>query len=160
MSIDSYIIVDLDGTLFNTSARIHHLKPIAGTKKNWKAFFAGIPDDPINTHVREVVDLLASRHKVLLITGRPENTQRATLEALDKYHFRFDTLLMRPNNDNRHDYEVKRDLFLDLGIPTERVFCAFEDRLQVVSMWKNLGIPVFVCGDEYENNPAFISSPT
>ena len=160
MNTNSYIIVDLDGTLFNTSARIHHIKPPVGIKKNWKAFFAGIPDDPLNSHVKEVVDLLSSKHRVILITGRPENTRNITLYKLDDHNVKFDALLMRSDTDRRPDYEVKRDLFLNLGIPVENVICAFEDRLQVVSMWKNLGIPVFVCGDEYENNPAFISSLT
>ena len=52
MSKHKIIICDLDGTLCNTDNRKHFMEQ---KPKDWKSFYAGIPNDPINRWCYELI---------------------------------------------------------------------------------------------------------
>ena len=53
------IIIDLDGTLSDISHRAHHVR--GEGKKNWKAFFEGIPGDKVNAAVAALYHMALER---------------------------------------------------------------------------------------------------
>lgn len=158
--MNEIIIQDIDGTLANINHRLHHIKPLPGhgsargEKKNWSAFFHAAKEDAVYEHVKHMGALLkAQGHTIVLITGRPENFREDTIAWLGKNGIIYDTLLMRPANERKPDYEVKKDLlnaYLEKeGRVLSDVKMVFEDRLPVAKMWHDMGLHVLVCGSEW-----------
>lgn len=141
------VIFDIDSTLANCSHRLHFIQ---SKPKNWKAFFAGMEyDKPIDATV-EVLRCLAmaeddygTQHRIIFCTGRPSSHEAMTRQWLVKHIGDWTEdcpLFMRESGDYRPDYEVKQDL---LAVMYEHGFdpkIAFEDRDQVVDMWRRNGI--------------------
>jgi len=128
------IICDLDGTL-----AIHQ-------KRN-PYNFKEIGTDIFNSVLWNI--LVDSRYPVVFLSGRPSGTKSGLMDVYDatanwiKKHTGLKNflLLMRGAGDNRKDYIVKRELYNELIEKYELVpIIAFDDRDQVVDMWRELGI--------------------
>ncbi len=134
------IIVDLDGTLCDHSAR----QPYA-VQKDWDGYNARIPNDKVNEPVLTIVRAMAMQnHKIYLCTGRFREYAPVTLQWLERFEVPFDELLMRETGDYRSDHEVKKDM-LQL-IPQEIMF-VIDDRKSVTDMWRSQGLFVFQCAE-------------
>ncbi len=134
------IIIDLDGTLTDVSHRIHHLR--GGPKKDWKAFFEGIPGDAVNAAVAALYHMaLNAGYTVLLVSGRPEDyrvaSERWLVENAMNGYF---ALFMRPQGDSAPDTEVKAKIFDRLIAPYFKVLFTVDDRDAVVQMWRSKGL--------------------
>jgi phosphoglycolate phosphatase-like HAD superfamily hydrolase len=144
-------IFDIDGTLAQTDHRMHHIRPVEGQKKNWGKFFAEAKKDEPFEHVLRINSFVAAREddRIILLTARPENLRADTQVWLEEHGIAFDDLFMRPVNERKPDYEVKRDIYRNYLKEKYQVVAAFEDRLQVAKMWREEGVPVLLCGDEW-----------
>lgn len=67
--------VDLDGVLADVRHRLHHL---TGRRKDWDAFFAAAPHDPLHPEGQAIVEQLRRDHEVVCLTGRPERCRADT----------------------------------------------------------------------------------
>jgi hypothetical protein len=138
------IIVDIDGTVSCCKHRLDHFLGIPHAKIDWDAFEAGIPFDPPITEIIELVKAVAnsSDHcNIVFVTGRNERTKQMTLDWLHKHvGLRVFEFYMRKENDRRHDYEVKKQLYEDHIQPYYDVRFVLEDRKQCVDMWRGLGL--------------------
>lgn len=135
------IIVDIDGTLADLSARRVY---VATQPKNWPAFEAGIPFDLPHQHVIDTVNTLAAAGwTVLLCSGRGEQSRAVTETWLEKYNVSYKKLYMRPEGDNRRDDIVKSELLDKIEAEGYKISYAVDDRDQVVAMWRDRGIPCF-----------------
>ena len=85
-------VIDLDGVVADVRHRLQHIE---GAAKDWVAFFAGIPDDPVLPEGRAVVDRLATDHELIYLTGRPERTRSDTEAWLRQHRLPHGTLIMR-----------------------------------------------------------------
>lgn len=145
------IIVDLDGTLCDIKWRRHFVTPKEGEKKDWGAFYAGIPHDKIRPEVVTIVNtFIEGGMKAVLVSGRSEDHRLAT-EAWLATHckFPFEELWMRSHKDNRPDTEVKEEILGKLKQRYEpRV--AIDDRPSVIRMWKANDLAVIDVGDGEE----------
>ncbi|HEX6327136.1 MAG TPA: hypothetical protein VFZ72_11260 [Jiangellaceae bacterium] len=94
----AYAVVDLDGVVADVRHRLHHLK---SGRKDWDAFFAGIPDDPAHPEGLAVANELAREHELVYLSGRPERTRTATQEWLDRHDAPAGTVLLRRDGDRR-----------------------------------------------------------
>ena len=56
-------------------------------------------------------------------------------------------LFMRPYGDSRKDSVVKREIFEREIQSRYQVVGVFDDRMQVVRMWRDLGLTVFQVAD-------------
>jgi phosphoglycolate phosphatase-like HAD superfamily hydrolase len=134
-------VFDIDGTLADVSARLHHVRQ---KPKNWKAFFAAMPDDK---EVHAIVRLCNLVHdagvRVVLCSGRPEEYRRQTIAWLARVGVRYDELRLRGNGDRRSDMIAKREMLE--GIDLARVLFVVEDRAGVVEMWRKLGLVCLQC---------------
>ncbi len=132
----TYVIVDIDGTIADVTHRLHHIRD--AKRKNWRAFFEGMDrDKPILERLHQVRDL-SSRHRILIVTGRPESYREQTERWLKKYKVPYEKLYMRRNGDHRPDYEAKREVLDE--VDPRRIVLAIDDRPPVCEMWERHGI--------------------
>jgi hypothetical protein len=134
-------IFDIDGTLADCSHRQHHVerKP-----KDWDAFFTGMADDRPHRHVFAVMDaLFRDGETIVYCSGRPERYRRLTAEWLEKHACsgQTDNLYMRKDGDYRADFIVKAELLAQIRADGFNPVMAFDDRQQVVDMWRDNGVP-------------------
>lgn len=131
-------IFDIDGTLANTAHRQHFLE---GDRKNWKGFFGAMDQDPPFQDIIDIAQEQASLgHLNILVSGRPEKYRRVTELWLDKYKVPYTFLLMRGFNDSRQDNLVKHDIYRKYIEPFFNVKYVYDDRQQVVDMWRSIGL--------------------
>lgn len=80
------------------------------------------------------------------MSGRSESCEEATIEWLYKHKVPFTSLYIRKLKDHRHDDIVKAELLADVmkdwreDLP---IIGVFEDRKQVVDMYRAHGLRVF-----------------
>ena len=99
-----FAVLDLDGVLADVTARLHHIE---GGRKDWTAFFAGIPDDPVYPEGLAAARQLAADHDVVYLSGRPERTRPDTEEWLRRHQAPPGQLLLRRDSDRRPARIVK-----------------------------------------------------
>jgi len=149
MTKDTYIF-DLDGTIANIDARRAFCAKPDG-KIDFKKFF-----DPVNIDLdvpnQPVIDTLKQLHKtgfkIVIFSGRSKRTKDATVQWLKKFDVPFHVLKMRPTS---HPFAyMKDDLlkkhWLDDIFPDNqknRIVAVFDDRDQVVDMWRSNNIACF-----------------
>jgi len=136
------VIFDLDGTL----ALIDKRRDLAtkNGKMDWDVFFNpdNIDLDIPNDAVVQVAKLLSTTHSIWILSGRSDVTHQATIDWLNKHDIWFDHLIMRPKN---HLYMKDSDLkkmWLD-SIGKDNIDMVFDDRNQVVDMWRQNGLTTF-----------------
>lgn len=139
--MDCYIF-DLDGTLADLSHRLHHIKT-PGKPKDWRAFFANVLDDAPIPHIVELYHFVSRKKPVVFVSGRSDEARGDTILWLVKHNFiiHANGLYMRTAGDQRPDYLVKYDLLQQLKADGWSPVMAFDDRDQVVKMWRENGIP-------------------
>lgn len=156
------IIFDLDGTLANIEHRLHYINPpkymhgdADEPKKDWKSFFrACVDDQPIHAICSLLSIILHynsvsgdDAYEVWIVTGRSDMVRGETEEWLEKQGILWDKMLMRKNGDNREDSVLKEEWLKTGVIPKDRVLCVFDDRSQVVGMWRRNGLQCLQVAD-------------
>lgn len=135
------VIFDIDGTLANIEHRTHYVR---NGNHDWDKFYSEIEfDAPRPEVIRLTQWYWDNGYHVILCSGRPEHTREATVKWLHENNVVYEALHMRLNNDYRADYIVKKemlDYIIGQGFDIEVVY---DDRQQVVDMWRENGIPVF-----------------
>ncbi|MFZ9987574.1 MAG: LNS2 domain-containing protein [Candidatus Nanopelagicales bacterium] len=95
----TWAVIDIDGVLADVRHRLHH---ISGDRRDWAAFFAGMPDDALLAAGAEAVrEACAAGLEVVYLTGRPESYRSQTLSWLERCELPAGNLLMRPERDRR-----------------------------------------------------------
>ena len=141
------VIFDLDGTLADISAR-RNLATKDDGKLDWDIF---LNRDNIKLDVpnQKVVDMarminMTDRYQIFILSGRSKSTYRTTQQWLIQNDIPFDHLMMRPT-DNHHHYKKDSDLkemwLNEIGV--NNVAMVFDDRQQVVDMWRQNGLTCF-----------------
>lgn len=133
------VVFDIDGTLSDVSHRLHHLDE----PRDWDSFKRACVDDPVIVQTCHLLRLLYfDGANIILLTGRDESCRQDTERWMQKYMIPYTDLIMRKNDDYRHDCDVKRDEMEKIiemyGVPS----MVFEDRPSVVQLWKDMGLYV------------------
>lgn len=84
---------------------------------------------------------------VIFMTGRSEEHREATELWLKRHYLDHTALYMRPAGDKRRDDVVKHELFNMHIRGRFNVAAVFDDRNQVVQMWRAIGLRVFQVAD-------------
>ena len=148
MRKDKIVIFDLDGTL----ALIDDRRDLA-TKDNgkfdWDVFFN--PDN-INLDLpnQPVINMANMLHKqgfrIFILSGRSDVTHQATVNWLNDNGVWWDHLVMRPQNHlYMPDNDLKQMRLDNIGV--DNVAMVFDDRQQVVDMWRKNGLTTFQVAD-------------
>lgn len=142
------IICDLDGTLCDIEWRTSHVK---GEKKDWKAFFGGIPDDKIRHDVLDMLRVhINNGCKVIFVTARPENYRLQTEKWLtENFPFPYSSLIMRMGNDKRKDTLVKAEIY-DKYLKNLDIVAVYDDRPCIIEMWREKKLNVIDVGNGIE----------
>ncbi len=143
------VIFDLDGTIADISVR-RHLATKDDGRMNWTIF-----QDPKNIDLdvpnQKVVDMLqmidnTDKYQIWILSGRSDVTKDVTIDWLSNNGINYDHLIMRPQ---KHLYMADNDLkqmWLD-DIGVDNVAMVFDDRNQVVDMWRQNGLTCFQVAD-------------
>ena len=137
-------IFDIDGTLADIS---HRLLLIQGETKNWDAFYKMcVNDKPIF----EVITVARALHEagaiIVYSTGRSTVVYNETIDWLKKWRLpNPQRVYMRPDGDHQEDSVVKSTLLdmINADYANEKLGGVFEDRQQVVDMYRARGVRVF-----------------
>jgi FMN phosphatase YigB (HAD superfamily) len=132
------IIFDLDGTLADCRHRLKYINGEMG-KKDWDAFHkACVHDIPIEPVVDLYRQLYPTNH-VRIWSGRNKVVWEETHAWLDQHRISIATVRMREIGDYRQDCIVKAG-WLEALPKSEWPELVFDDRQQVVDMWRSHGI--------------------
>ena len=136
-------LFDIDGTLADLTHRLHYIQK---EPKDWGAFFAACIYDPPIPHVCTLATVLAFENDLVFVSGRSDLVREQTITwliaALDGIGFiRNCDLYMRRDGDHRHDHIIKSELLDQILADGWSPIMVFEDRSQVVKMWRDRGIP-------------------
>jgi ABC-type sugar transport system ATPase subunit len=140
-------IVDIDGTLADLSHRLHFIEQ---KPPDWDAFYAASPQDsPIESVIETVKLLKRAGATIILVTGRDEICRHATIVWLLHHGVTFDDVYMRQNGDHRQDSIIKGEILdrLTKSWNEHKIIGVFEDRKQVVDMYRKRGLKVFQVAD-------------
>jgi hypothetical protein len=136
-------LFDIDGTVTDPSHRRHLVE---GEVKDWEAFYAASAgDQPIWSVITVARALHDAGHILVYSTGRPDSIRMVSQKWMDKYRLPKGAMYMRANGDHREDFVVKAELFdrIKAQYPKETIGGVFEDRQQVVDMYRARGLRVF-----------------
>jgi len=146
--VKTAVIFDMDGTLADVSSIRHHLTKFDETKrkviKHFHRFHAESVSVPAHEHVvsaAQVAHMLG--HAVLVVTARKHMWRNHTAWWLAMHDVPSDMLMMRGDEDNRKDYEVKKDM-LDTIRKAYNVIHAWDDNPSIIKLWTEEGIPTTV----------------
>lgn len=131
INIMKTILFDIDGTLADLNGRENFLKQ---EKPDWKKFNAKIEEDVPNTPVVELYRTLyeSGKFEIILVSGRQERFRKVTETWLAWHEIPFGELLMRADNDQRPDSEVKQDILNSLKAQGKKILFTVDDRQSVV----------------------------
>ena len=125
-------LVDIDGTV----ALINGRGPY-----DWGRVGSDTPNHAVIAAVRA---MHAAGNAIVFCSGRDEISRGETEAWLALYvDVPYEALFMRPEGDNRKDAVVKREIFETEIEHRWRIAGVFDDRRQVVHMWRELGLTVF-----------------
>ena len=141
---DKIVIFDLDGTL----ALIDDRRDLA-TKDNgkfdWDVFFNpdNISLDLPNVPVIQMANILHKQgFRIFILSGRSDVTHQVTVDWLNDNGVWWDHLVMRPQNQlYLPDNDLKQGWLDTIG--KDNVAMVFDDRQQVVDMWRKNGLTTF-----------------
>lgn len=86
-------------------------------------------------------------YKLIISSGRSSEYLEQTDRWLKKHGIQPDLFMMRKEGDERSDYTVKREMFMQNIKDNYYVEVAFDDRNRVVDAWRDLGITTFQVAD-------------
>jgi predicted kinase len=131
-SLPAAILVDIDGTVALMNGRSPY---------DWSRVGSDLPNQPVIDAVRA---MHAAGNAIVFCSGRDAVCRPETEAWLELYvGVPYEALFMRPEGDSRKDAIVKREIFENEVRHRWRIAGVFDDRQQVVRMWRTLGLTVF-----------------
>lgn len=131
------IIIDIDGTIANHEG--------VRSPFDWKQVGLDKPHDDII----QLIKLVMKSNKDLIplfVSGRDGSCEAETYHWIIKHFYCGDetlnlpTLIMRQAGDSRKDFIVKYEIYNDCIRNEYNIKYVFDDRNQVVNMWRRLGL--------------------
>lgn len=148
LSKGNTVIFDLDGTVAEISRRRDKAMRPNG-KTDWDIMYnpdnidLDVPNEPVVTVLTMYWD---NGYNVYIFSGRSNITEAATIEWLDKWEIPYDKLVMRDSGSKKMHYmkdtELKRS-WLGVHVDKEDIEVIYDDRQQVVDMWREEGLTAF-----------------
>lgn len=124
------IIVDMDGTL----ALLNGRNPYDASTSD-----RDLPNKP----VLDTVLLWQSNTKIIVLSGRTDDSRPQTERWLQQYGVKYTHLYMRRTGDSRKDSIIKEEMYRQYIEGKYNIRFVLDDRQQVVDMWRSLGLTVF-----------------
>ncbi len=132
------VILDLDGTLVDTSGVEHLLEDEDRDFRAFQEAAVGCPPNPAMVEVAR--EQAAAGRAVLVVSSREFIWLDATLDWLVAHDVPHDEVYLRIVADYRPDVEVKSDILAEIEADGFAVREAWDDKERVVAMWTEHGI--------------------
>ena len=127
-NLPTAVIFDIDGTLAHMSNRCPY---------NWSK----VGEDIVDADIKHLLHLYKNDDmKIIIVTGRDGSCLHETEQWLEKMGIYYDELFIRKKGDTRKDAVIKKEIFIKNIEPHYNVKLIFDDRNQVVRMWRDLGL--------------------
>jgi hypothetical protein len=135
-------IFDIDGTLADISHRLHFIE---SATKDWDSFYSACVDDEPIPEVIQLTRSLFPIAQIFVLTGRSEVVRMETIGWFLQERIPCDLLMMRKDGDHRQDSVIKAEMLGEVQskFPEDEIGGVFEDRQQVVAMYRSKGLRVF-----------------
>jgi predicted kinase len=131
VGVPEAFLVDIDGTVALMTDRSPYDESRVGEDR---------PNEPV---IRVVRALHAAGYRILFCSGRTDACREDTTAWLDAHvGVPYEALHMRAAGDQRRDSIVKAELFEKYVRHAYRIVGVLDDRMQVVRMWRALGLTV------------------
>ena len=143
------VIFDLDGTLALIDKR-RAISTKDNGKLDWDRFFdPGMIslDQPNKPVIKTLQMFMDNGFKIVIFSGRSDKTFNATTEWLMNNKIMWHQLQMRPQDHLFMPDNDLKQMWLDTLIDKDDVFAVFDDRQQVVDMWRKNGLTCFQVAD-------------
>ena len=138
------IIFDVDGTLMDIETR---RKWLEGPTPNWTKFMdpKEMETDTPNQHVMEVAECMHDAgHEIVIVSARNERHREVTEHQLKQnFGVFWSHMFLRPDDSFEPDNQFKQRVLDELIKADWKPDMVFDDRDQVVEMWRANGIPCF-----------------
>jgi len=134
------IIFDVDGTLLDIEHRRHFVE---GQLKDWITFmdpaemFKDIPNQPV---VDIAIAMEKAGHEIIVVSARNERHRTVTENSLNNAGVFRSALFLRPDDSFEPDHQFKQRVLDELIANDWKPDLVFDDRNQVVNMWRSNGI--------------------
>lgn len=150
-----YVIFDLDNCLADDRARIPLIDwSETNLGKRYDAYHRNVGDDPVGNY-DTFSEAVACGWLPIFLTARPHTVGNVDVRTKTQLwlqeHFGVAVenciLLMRNVGDHRSSVELKREQLVhlfDWDINIDDVVCAYDDRPDIVAMYRERGIPAHV----------------
>lgn len=126
------VIFDIDGTLALTNGKRNQYD------------LNKVDVDDLNLIVAEQVEFHRNKgRKIIILSGREDYCRSLTEEWLEFYGVKYDHLFMRSEGDFVKDRVVKLEIYEKEIKGKYNVLAVYEDRLQVLKLWEELGLFTF-----------------
>ena len=137
-------IFDVDGTLANVDPYLHYVR---GSNRDYEAFHEASVDALPNIEVVEMLNhAFFDQMHIIIVTSRKEIWRGLTSYWLAKNDIGHHALYMRKDDDNRPDYDFKKDILLKIK-KHWNVIRAVDDNPNVIKLWEDHGIPTTKIGN-------------
>lgn len=136
-SLPAAIICDIDGTLAAMNGRGPHDYHLVGG------------DTPREAVINAVHAAWCHGFELIFLSGRPDSCRTDTIGWLKRHVLDSGparkpwALFMRETGDGRVDHQIKYEIFDERIRNNYRVHWAYDDRDQVVQMWREIGVDCF-----------------
>lgn len=127
------VLFDIDGTL---------AKMVDGGRSpyDWHRVLEDTPNDPV---IRQLKINRDAGNTIVIFSGRSDECREDTEAWLAMHNIAYDALFMRKSGDTRKDDIVKREMLEIIEKNYGPVVGVFDDRNQVVDMFRSVGLTVF-----------------
>ena len=137
------VIVDIDNTLSINKKR-YALATKSDGSIDWDVLYdyKNVISDKPNAPMIDIINHLYNDYGIYILTGRPQRILNSTQDWLEIYGIKYDALFMRGEEDHHiKDVELKRKMYNDFI--KDDVFCAFDDKQEIIDLWGSIGITSF-----------------
>ena len=138
------IIFDVDGTLMDIETR---RKWLEGPTPNWTKFMdpKEMETDTPNQHVMEVAECMHDAgHEIVIVSARNERHREVTEHQLKQnFGVFWSHMFLRHDDSFEPDNQFTQRVLDELIKADWKPDMVFDDRDQVVEMWRANGIPCF-----------------
>lgn len=143
-------IFDVDGTLANIEPYLHYIRnldKVDNFKKDFNTFHEKSIDARPNMDVVQMLNhAVSDGHAIIVVTSRKEMWRPHTSMWLALNNIRSHALFMRKNDDDRKDYEVKKEILKKVRSMWDVVH-AVDDNPAVLKLWEENNIPTTKVGN-------------
>ena len=137
------VIVDIYNTLSINKKR-YALATKSDGSIDWDVLYdyKNVISDKPNAPMIDIINHLYNDYGIYILTSRPRMILNSTQDWLEIYGVKYDGLFMR-GEENHHikDVELKRKMYNDFI--KDDVYCAFDDKQEIIDLWISLGITSF-----------------